>query len=182
VGVNAEAYVRNNLGLEQIRALPAVLNRACPGTDVWLWDPDDSRKTDPWAWDGGPTDNDESIPVGRWSISGPGLSIHIAPEVVVVRSLARWGGFLADADLRGRVRTTTAKVVRALGGTDVIWLPDWFLNGSVPEGEALTIDRIRHYLVTSWGAAQPSLERIDDAVLLQAQHSSPKVWFEEKIV
>jgi hypothetical protein len=97
---------------------------------------------------------------------------------MIVHSLARWRGFLLYDDLRARVRVATAKIVRAIGATDVIWLPDWFLN-DFPEGVAITMDTIRHYLATVSGPPQPSLDPIESAVVQLAEHSSPKVWFQE---
>lgn len=123
MGVNVEAWVPNTLDLESIRALPDELNRVCPGPEVWIGDPDDSRRTEMWTWDGGPSE--ESIGEGHCTLDGAGLLIHIYPHVMIIHSLLRWREFLADADLRNRVRTATARVARTLGASDVIWLPDW---------------------------------------------------------
>jgi len=82
------------------------------------------------------------------------------PRVLCVRSLARWRGFLASPDLRSRVRSATAKIVRSLGVGEVIWVPDWFLN-DWPTGEVLTIDAMRSHLLGTLGSssALPGLGR-----------------------
>jgi hypothetical protein len=178
MGVNVEAWVQNTLDLESLRALRDVLNSACPGPEVWIWDADDERRTQMWAWDGLPSE--ESIAGRLCFLYGVGFSIHVHKEVIKVYSLARWGGFLHFTDLRNRLRAAIGRVVRALGATDVIWLPDSF--DFDPELGIVTIDSVRHHLLAEWGTPQPSLDTIDVAVLHGADHSWPKVWFKETIV
>jgi hypothetical protein len=177
MGVNAEAWIRKEFDLEWLRGLPSVLNRVCPGPEVWIWGPDDKRKTEEWYWDGLPSEESRE---GCY-LSGAGLTIHVRDEALRVWSLARWRGFLSDADLRSRVRAATGKIVRALDATDVVWLPDWFLN-HFPDDGIVTFDRVRRHLLSEWGPPQPSLELINDEVLRAAEHSSPKVWFQETVV
>jgi len=182
MGVNALAYFRHTFDVEQIRLLPAALANSCRSHEVWIWSPDDPdpRRSESWGWDGGPGKDDETIPWGDWAIDGPGILIHIYPQVMCVWSLARWRDFLTSPDLRTRVRRATAKIVRSLGGNEVIWVPDWFLN-DWPDDEALTIDAMRVHLLEYWGFRQPSLDPVEDSVVEMAEHSSPKVWFEETV-
>ena len=90
---------------------------------------------------------------------------------MMLYSRSRWRGFLSSDEVRNHVRGTTAKVLRAIGATEVIWLPDWFLN-DWPEGAVLTIDNVQSRLLAEWGLPQSSLDSIEDAVVLAAEHDA----------
>ena|SRR5688572_28186984 len=167
MGVSTVAWVRRTLDLDSLRDLPDALSRAYP----------DPRRT--WTWDGWPSE--ESVAQGMCSLDGADLSIYPHQDVLMLYSRERWRGFLSYADVRERVRVTTAKVLRVIGATEVIWLPDWFLN-DWPEGAALTIDTVRSRLLADWGPPQPSVDSIEEAVVLAAERFSPKVWFEESVL
>ena len=169
MGVSTVAWVRRTLDLESLRRLPDVLNRACP----------DREKTASWRWDGYPSE--ESVAEGLCFLNGPELSICPRQEVMMLYSRARWRGFLSHADTRNHVRGNTAKVFRAIGATEATWLPDWFLN-DWPEGAVLTIDSVQRRLRGEWGPPQVSLDSIEDTVVLAAEHSSPRVWFQESVL
>ena len=122
MGVNAQGWIANTHDLESLRVLPDLLNKACPGPDVWIWESDGPRKDETWSLEVAPTT--ETLAEGTCLIDGAGLLIHISSHAMRIHSLARWREFLLYDDLRARICAATAKIVRAIGATDVIWLPD----------------------------------------------------------
>jgi hypothetical protein len=178
MGVFAKAWVPNKLDLESIRGLATTLNAACPCCELWVWAPEEQQDAKPWIWDGWPS---EEYLDGECAIFGGGSSVRIYRDVLVVGSPLRWRGFIGYPDLRHRARAVASRIVRALGATEIVWLPDWFLN-DWPDGEAVSFDGVRRHLLAGWGAPQPSLDPIEDSVVRLAEHSSPKVWFQESIL
>jgi hypothetical protein len=189
MGVFAEAWIPNKLDLESIRALPAVLNEACRGPELWIWDPSESRGSELWIWELAPhaeydTMSNLDQTDSEWCcVWGLGFIIHVYPNVIIVHSPVRWRGFLSYPDLRSRNRTVTARIVQTLGATEIVWLPDWFLD-EWPEADpiTMTVDSVRGHLLADWGHPQPSLDSVDELVVPMTEHSSPKVWLTSKTI
>jgi hypothetical protein len=59
-------------------------------------------------------------------------------------------------------------------------MPDWVSDG-FPEYPFITLDKVRHHLLTKWGPPQPSLDTIHEDVVLLTDHAPPEVWFQETI-
>jgi hypothetical protein len=175
MGVNVEAWFRNNFSLDEAWALPALLNERCLGDAVWIWDEDDDpRRNERWEFDISPSRMHE----GECSLHGPGLILDLYPQVMSLWSLARWRGFLFYPELRSEVRKAAKRIAGVLGGPDIIWLPDWAMEEFDPAEASL--ESIRGHLEEKWGTSQPSLDSMDPEVLKAAEHSSPRVWFEAR--
>lgn len=173
MGVYAEAWVDNRFDLEQLPALPEILNKACAMLQL---DERTDLSSRLWTYDVAPSS--EMVRGGLCILQGSRFQLCIGLHVIRITSDTRWRGFLLHPELRAQVRANAHCIVRALRVERIVWVPDFALERSFEESPG-GLDELKTLLHTEWGPPQTTLATISQLVLDEAQRAPPEVWFEE---
>ena len=158
------------------------LSEAMAVHDFWkTYDPDDA-KCEEFCWEASPPfPAPHDILVYYDAPGGLFVNFTFASPVVNVRASLRWRGFLSIEPLRRVHLSAFRKLAALLGAKRIVYMPDDDPIIYDARLEGATLDDCIAELRRRWGPPQKTVELINPAVVREADHRVPSVWFLETI-
>lgn len=124
---------------------------------------------------------DSPISPHHLDYTGPGaIFVSINPTSVRIHTGARWRGFLSIEPLHRVHLAAFRRIVRALGGTEmIVFSDDEDVNNEFWEGRSYST--CLEQLNRTEGPPQPTIETIDPKIVRDCEHGVPAVWYRERV-
>jgi hypothetical protein len=160
MGVYVECYFPNVHGT-QVDAIAAALNAALSPGEATAW-----------QWDGLPTP--DLIADGTCELRGPAGLLWISSGILRTRGNVRWRWLLQNREALSETLEHFRSLGRKVLAHSMLIVPDWAMKVLLDPPD------VTFEVVPEWGACQ-SLDAISPAVVAEAEHASPQVWFHETL-